>query len=126
MIPFRKQIEEVFRSDRSIWLKMTCGAFVGAMLALFILSHAEAGEFPLAAIVTLLVMYAALGAILGICLSVRDLVRRRISDGKPVSLPLRMYFNWGAVSGVIWTVTILAALTALIVLSRTLRGVPIF
>jgi hypothetical protein len=112
--PFHNELDEVFRGDRSIWLKIGGSAFVCASGALL---HFNAD--PKATIAFELAMIAAMaviGAVIGLMLSLRDVVRRRLAAGKPVNLLLRLYLGGGMGTLLGWILTIfgLAILCAVV------------
>ena len=111
-IPFSRELNETFQSDRSVLLKMGGSAFVASLLVAITLIRDKdpkiASLSPITiAIATILVAIG--GALLGLALSLKDTVQRRLERGAPVNFLLRLCFGMGIVSLLIWCVTIFFA-----------------
>ena len=102
MIWFHSELNELFTSDRSALRKIGTCAFLlsGTMAYKFCLQSwaemAGAGIFGFSA-----------GAIAGTTLSLKDVVRRRIAEGRPVNFILRVYLGLGVWSILLWCATVL-------------------
>jgi hypothetical protein len=112
--PFRSELNETFRHDRSLWGKVAGGAFATTLAVLFGALHAtRSGDIPLEftpTLVSILTLGSAfLGAFLGLALSLKDTVQRRIEKKQRVSLLLRVYFGIGIWSLAAWFPTMLVA-----------------
>ena len=101
-LPLKKELDEAFRSDRSIWVKLAGCAFVGLIAGILGVSHLDAKDRTTTAIVFALLAPTIVGAAAGVCLSLKDVVTRRQRNGERVSPVLRALFGWGIVSLVIW------------------------
>jgi hypothetical protein len=98
MIPFRREIEDLFASDKSVVLKLLAGAFVGVLVSLrAVLRDAKGGASPFSmpAKITILVGAAIIGMLVVLLLLLRDVVVRRVEQGKAVNPLLRAYFGKG-------------------------------
>ena len=117
-VPFGKELDEVFRGDRSIWLKVLgCGFVASALVVSMLLrersgaAHGQSGlqvSNPVLAIVG--VLSAIAGCILGVLLSLKDVVRLRIDQGRAVHPLLSLYFASRFKSLAMWIVTVLVAI----------------
>lgn len=110
-VPFSRELDEVFRSDRSVWLKILGCGFVSAFLVVgvAIRSDLQVRGKPLATstLITLGVLAAVAGCFLGLILSLRDTITRRTQEGRPVSRLARLYFVGGVECVFIWAFTLL-------------------
>jgi hypothetical protein len=99
-LPFRRELNELFRKDRRVFLKIVGGMFVGAFVAV-----GAVGK--LADIVAaLFIAAAALVGGLAVCaLGLKDVVHRRIGAGEPTNVLLRVYLTSGKISLVLWLTT---------------------
>jgi hypothetical protein len=127
MLPFKEEFDDLFREDRSIWWKILGGAAAAALAVLLAVwrgANREQGKatFGPAAIAVIVVVAAFLGALVAVLLSLKDVVRRRMDSGQRVSRLLRVYFGGGAVSLMVWVLTVLLlGIPAIIVLFGVLR-----
>jgi hypothetical protein len=106
------ELDEAFRSDRSIWLKLGGCGFVAVCVVItaMVRSHrrGNAGfalttnNLAIAASVA-----ASIGVFLGLVLSLKDVVERRLSDGRRIHPLLRLYLGSRKKSLVIWFFTII-------------------
>jgi hypothetical protein len=110
-IPFQSELDDLFRSSRGIWLKIAGGAVAGAAVTTAALLKGRQGAQGSKLSIAELVLFAAgagvIGAIMAIALSLKDVVERRIEQGKPVNLLLKLYFAFRWVSIAVWFVTIM-------------------
>lgn len=101
-------LDDIFRSDRSIWLKMLGGAIVGPVLVVWTLAKQRrrggpAIDFTSPANIGFLIGGVVMGAVAGVLLSAKDVVQRRLADGQPVAFPWVLLFGKGMVSlGCVW------------------------
>ena len=119
MIPKFSEFDELFRSDKAIWLKMLGGAAVAGMLAVVsvVKSHQRraANEGIGTAAETFIVLGAtALGSIIVLALCLKDIVRRRLDNGQKVNRILKLYLGMRWVSLAMWFFTITALTVAII------------
>jgi hypothetical protein len=109
-VPFQKKLDDLFQGDRTIWLKMGGGAFVGAFIGATVLERVS--EMPQGLKVTpvgvaLSVTIGALfGAALVAMLALKDSTRRRIEQGQGVYPIFRLFFAAGAWSILFWGVAV--------------------
>ncbi|SIO44638.1 hypothetical protein SAMN05444166_4794 [Singulisphaera sp. GP187] len=97
-VPFQRELEDLFASDKSVILKLLGGAFVGVALSLrMVLKDANGGasKFSSTAKIAILAGSAIVGAFVVIGLLLRDVVVRRVEQGKRVNPLLRAYFGKG-------------------------------
>ncbi len=115
LVPFRRQLGEIFRSDRPVGNKMIGGGFVMTFVAaLYILkldlhNHQQGlPEIPWTSSLyfSTLGASALLGCLLGLALSLRDGVKHRIGRGDRVHPLLRLSLGSGGVSLGFWIATI--------------------
>jgi hypothetical protein len=105
-IPFRKELDELFQTQPRVWLKMIAGAFVALAVGLGSLGGLppqERNPFKIGIFALSLVFVGMFGVL---CLSLKDTVRRRIENGKPVSIVLRAYFASGILSLILWLISV--------------------
>jgi hypothetical protein len=106
-IPFSRILDETFRSDHSLWIKMGCAGFVSAFCVLVTISK-SAGADDLAKVifrpftVGILAFSIVAGAGLALMLSMKDVIVGRISRGEPVNPILRLYLGMGVWSLLAW------------------------
>jgi hypothetical protein len=107
-LPFRRELNELFRKDRRVFLKIAGGLFVGAFVA--------AGAVGKLAdvVAALFIAAAALVGGLAVCaLCLKDVVHRRIAAGEPTNVLLRAYLTSGKISLILWlTTAVLCAIVA--------------
>lgn len=111
-LPFHGALEDLFASDRSVLLKILGGAFVGGVLGLRLISQEQrAGRAAYSQTVKVAIIAggAVVGAVLVLLLLLRDVVVRRVREGKPVNLFLRAYFGQGngCLMVVLWFFTVI-------------------
>lgn len=113
-VPFQREIEDLFASDKTIVLKLIGGAFVGVFLSLrMVMKDARAGDTSFSPTVRTVVLIggAIVGALVVLGLTLRDVVLRRVEAGQRVNPLLRAYFGKGngCLMLVLWSVTVIFA-----------------
>ena len=111
-VPFQREMNDLFASDKSIVLKLLGGAFVGGVFGLWVvLREAKGGKsaFPIPVKTAIVVGAAIVGMVVVLLLSLRDVVVRRVERGKTVNPLLRAYFGRGngCLMVALWFVTII-------------------
>jgi len=124
-LPFEREIEDLFASDRSVVLKLIAGAFVGAICSGRVVFKEPTESSPslsMPAKIAFLAVSAATGAIVVLGLLLRDVVVRRVQRGQRVNPLLRAYFGQGngCLMLGLWFVTVILAtfVVTLVLLSR--------
>ncbi len=116
-IPFSKQIDATFKSDRRLPLKLLVGAvvglFLGISLSLRLAANEDLNSSPLAVYAVLTGGCVVLSVALVIVLSLKDAVRHRIVSGRPVNRLLRLLLASGYVSLAAWLLLATAAAFAI-------------
>ena len=108
-LPFHRKFDEVFRGDRSTWLKAVCGVVVAAyMTGTVVLRQgkgaARATHWRVAIIG---VVFAALaGGLIAFLLTMKDRVKRKIARGERVNPFARAYLGMGIWSLLLWCPTL--------------------
>jgi len=120
--PFRDELNEAYRTDRSIWMKIGGGAAVGAILGIASCVRDRlggGGQFDIESFagVMLITGAAAIGAAAGLMLALKDVVQRRIGSGRHVNPLLRTYFGLGVVSLIVWFITAIVVAFAISILT---------
>lgn len=105
-LPFRNELDEVFRSDRPVWLKIAgCAAVAAFVVVVSILRSRRQGSLGVdvstGTIVAIGAASAALGAGVGLALALKDVVRRRLDRGGCVNPLLALVFGYGTRSRVV-------------------------
>jgi hypothetical protein len=98
MVPFKRELDDLFAADKSVVLKLLGGAFVGVVVSLrAVLKDAKGGAAPfsLPVKITIVALAALTGMFVVLMLLFRDVVVRRVNAGKPVNPLLRAYFGRG-------------------------------
>jgi hypothetical protein len=111
-VPFRREIEDLFASDKSVVLKLLAGAFVGGVLSLRVVFKDPKGGSPAFSTpvkITIVVGAALFGMLAVLLLLLRDVVVRRVEQGRSVNPLLRAYFGKGngCLMVVLWFVTVI-------------------
>jgi len=98
-VPFGSTFDEVFRSDRSVGWKIAGGMVVATVLGLRAVIRRD-GEQPLDRMIVVFVVLgsAVIGAFLGAALTFKDVVKARMTAGRPVAFPLKLLFGYGLIS----------------------------
>lgn len=102
----KSSFNDLFSGGASVWLKIA-GAAIVAPLIVFGATRkmARQGNDPFANTQTALAVLAGsavVGAFLGAALSMKDVVKKRIEDGKPVNWILKLFFARGIVTVFAW------------------------
>jgi hypothetical protein len=110
-VPFHREIEDLFASDKSVALKLLAGAFVGGILSLRVVLKDPKGGSPALSTsvkITIVVGAALLGVLAVLLLLLRDVVVRRVEQGQSVNPYLRAYFGRGngCLMVALWFVTV--------------------
>jgi hypothetical protein len=116
LLPFKDELDDLFRSDRSIWLKGFGGAALGILVALWGLFE---NDRPGGLNVVLDTIFVSGSAVIGaagvVLLSLKDVVARRFDNRRHVNWLLMLYFGHGPLSFFFWIVTVLAISLPIIV-----------
>jgi hypothetical protein len=111
-VPFQREIEDLFASDKSAILKILGGAFVGgAVTARIVFKNQTGGLSNLSS--TMKAVFIVTGGIVAafvvVLLMLRDVVVRRVQQGKRVNPLLRAYFGQGngCMMLALWFVTVI-------------------
>ncbi len=106
-LPFRGELDETFRSDRSVWIKMAAAALVADFCAVLGLWKMRTNDVPIDDFLKslnlgILAIVAVAGAGTSLLLSLKDVIRRRIDRGDSVNFFLKLYLGMGVWSLVAW------------------------
>jgi hypothetical protein len=108
-LPFHRKFDEVFRGERSTWLKVACGVVVAAFIAgMVFLQQEKRGDratYSRVAIISF-VCTAVAGGLIALGLQMKDRVTQKIAEGERVNLIARAYLGMGFWSLVLWCPTI--------------------
>jgi hypothetical protein len=107
-VPFSKDLDKLFRSSTSIWLKIGAGGLVGFLLSAGAIFGKEGAGFSSSMKTGIAITVTLLGMLLGLALSLKDLVAKRKSEGSQVPFLLNLLFGMGVISLIVW---IIAAIT---------------
>ena len=124
-VPFHREIEELFASDKSAVLKLIAGAFVGGFGALgpMLKAPGRGGvELSTSGKATFIGIAAAIGAVVVLLLMLRDVVVSRVQRGHRVNPLLRAYFGQGngrLMLG-LWFVTVIVVTFVVTILAASL------
>jgi hypothetical protein len=95
-VPFQREIEDLFASDKSIVWKLLGGGFMGgAFAASMVLRKGNGPQMAATARVVVFVGSIVVGMLVVLLLTLRDVVARRVDAGKPVNPILKAYFGRG-------------------------------
>lgn len=112
-VPFQRELEDLFRSDKTVILKLLGGAAVGVFFSLrIVLKDSRGGGGPTMSTTmkgVVLTGGAIAGALAVLVLLLRDVVGRRVDQGKPVNPILKAYFGKGngCLMIALWSVTVI-------------------
>lgn len=126
-IPGGSTFNDIFQSDRSIWIKILGGAVATPIILVVLMLRAKrrgggAGaniDLTSPTMLGVLAGSVVLGGALGALLTAKDVVQRRLANSQPVAFPWRLLFGMRMVSvGCVWIpvtiiVIIIAAVAAL-------------
>ncbi|MEZ6051479.1 MAG: hypothetical protein R3C02_08850 [Planctomycetaceae bacterium] len=104
IVPFGSELEELFAGGSSGWLKIVGAAVTGPIVTILAFKRdLLKGQSPLLKdpFLFAIVLGASflIGGLLGASLTLKDIVRDRMSQGQTVSLSMKLLFGWG-----IWSV----------------------
>jgi hypothetical protein len=108
-ISFQKKFDEIFRGNRSSWLKTGAGALIALYVtALSIFRVVKPAERSTAwrTMLVCVLCAAVCGALIAFLLTVKDRVKRRLAKGDRVNLFVRAYLGSGIWSLLLWCPTI--------------------
>ena len=108
-------VDDLLGVGRSLWLKMAaCSAVTLAMVAAVFLEGEQEPLAVLAAPATVISMLGAVvvGALIGVALSMKDVVEQRVREGKPVAFPLKLLFGFGFASALLWMLLVILTVFA--------------
>jgi hypothetical protein len=107
LFPFLDELNAAFREDRKLIWKLLGGAAVGLALAFEVCMPRPNDPQSLSLFARVFVVVGTVSASLFavLALSLRDVVKARISDGQPVNIVLRWYLGSGVLSLGLWIVT---------------------
>ena len=111
-VPFSRQINAVFESERSLLLKLVAGAFVGFCVGASLACGWAANHLKnIPVLVYFAIVAGAIVLAVGLVfvLHLKDAVRRRITSGKPVHRVLRLLLASGRLLLTIWVLFVFAA-----------------
>lgn len=96
-------LEDIFTSDKSVWLKMLGAALATPVLLVVVMKKAQKRGGPAFDLfsptnLALLLSSTLVGAVLGALLTAKDVVQRRMKSGESVSLPWVLMFGKGLIS----------------------------
>jgi hypothetical protein len=123
-VPFHSELDETFRSDRSIWLKIGGCSLVSVFVVLLgvyrgVRRGSLAIELTTPLIVGLAAASVALGALIGLALSLKDTVAQRLMRGDHVNPFLRIYFDGETRCVFAWFVTAIVLVLGVTVVFST-------
>ena len=102
-LPFHKEFDSLFQGNRSIWFKIGGGALVGILLGGFAMLK-EGKKLADSVQVGIVIGTALIGAIVGLVLATKDIVRQRQENGQSVNPLLSRIFSSTAMLMVILVV----------------------
>jgi hypothetical protein len=120
-MPFQRQLDQLFRGKRSIWLKVGGGVLVALYLTLqSFWRNAKGADRATAVRVTLvgLVVAGIAGALIALFLAMKDRMKERLARGERVNLLARAYLGMGIWSLLLWCPTIFFLGILLIILTH--------
>ena len=98
LFPFHREIDDLFQKGSRAWLKVLVGALVGGYFGWMATLEAHAGNGPgpsLFVVVVCIISVAFVSATTVLAFCLKDIVRQRLHDGKPVNIFLRAYWATG-------------------------------
>ena len=125
VLPSGSSFNELFSGGRPVWLKIV-GAAVAVPIATVVYgiraARKSGSRIPSDPVTISMTLFgaAAVGALVGSALVMKDIVHRRQREGRHVSFPLRLLFGFGMVSVLlVWVpigflVAILCAMSVLL------------
>ena len=122
-VPFNRELDDPFRSDRAIGLKMLgCGLVSTFCVIAEVLKNTDSPAMDVmkpAQWAFLIAIVPTMGASLGLVMGLKDTVVRRLDSGEPVARLLKVYFGMRVFSLLAWfaTVMFLGLLTMVLYIS---------
>lgn len=121
LIPFRSKLEDLFRSNRSVTLKVAGCVFVCLCgVATAVLGWRQKIEWNWLGWGVVVVTVTLLGTLAGFALVLKDVIERRVSDGERVHVLLRAYFTYGPKSVLLWFVTSIVVILLITIITLSL------
>lgn len=114
-LPFENELNELFRSNRSVWWKMAIAVVVGLVLGAKFCIVQPAFDKEGIPIWVRLIMVACcgtIGPVAVVFLLLKDVVDRRIENFEPVNPLLRIYLSSGVFTVIAWIITSIALVFA--------------
>jgi hypothetical protein len=108
-LPFYRKFDEVFRGERSTWLKAVCGVVIAAYITgtVFLRQGKGADRATHWRVAIIGVVFAAVaGGLIAFVLTMKDRVKQRLARGERVNLLARAYLGMGIWSLILWCPTI--------------------
>ncbi len=108
-LPFHRKFDEIFRGDRSTWLKGVCGVVVAAYItgSVFLRQEKSADRTTYWRVAIIGVVFAAIaGGLIAFLLTMKDRVKQRLARGERVNLLARAYLGMGIWSLLLWCPTV--------------------
>jgi hypothetical protein len=99
-IPWTSTLNDLFSGGASVWFKIGGAAVATPLIAFFSALRAERSEdmhHPRDPwlMATIFICLTVAGAVLGAALSLKDIVQARMTAGRPVAFPLKLFFGFG-------------------------------
>jgi hypothetical protein len=120
-IPFQRKLDDLFRNDRSIWLKIGGGVLVALYVTVqSILRQGKVADRSIVwrvSIISLLVAVAG-GGLISFLLTMKDRMKQRLANGERVNPLLRAYLCMGIWSLLLWCPTIFFLGIVLIIITH--------
>ncbi len=105
-VPLHNNLDELFRSDKTLVSKVLGGAFVTAFIVLIGAYKQSPIEISENGYILLGLFSGSVGAILVLGLALKDYVERKLDRYEPVNFLLRLYFTGGPRTAAIWFGTV--------------------
>jgi hypothetical protein len=108
-IPFQRKLDDLFRSDRSIWLKIGGGVLVTLYVAVkSVFPQEKVADRAMVLRVSIISLLVALvcGGLISFLLTMKDRMKQRLAKGERVNPLLRAYLCMGVWSLLLWCPTI--------------------
>lgn len=115
--------QQIFTSDKSIWIKMLGGAVATPLLVGSMMRKAErrggaSAESVGGSTAYILLGSILVGAMLGALLTAKDVVQQRLANGDKVAWPWVLLFGKGLISAIfIWIPFVIGLTLAIVVLT---------
>jgi ABC-type Fe3+-siderophore transport system permease subunit len=108
-LPFHRKFDEVFRGERSTWLKAVCGVIVAVYItgSVFLRQEKRGDRATYWRVAIIGVVFAAVaGGLIAFMLQMKDRVKQKMAKGERVNPLARAYLGWGIWSLLLWCPTI--------------------